>query len=259
MKADERKEIEVNKLRAWLERMKAKMQGRGLYVFVGTLVLVVAVGLIIWFWRSSVAAANSARWVDLRTAMEIDDPKKYDSDIINNEKHAGKVTVTIAKFMKARRVMYGEGMDRLGSSRAKDRNDALEKIEEGRKLYEEVANDLKDYPVLQQEVWLSCAKAEETLLGVPRTEGTGYRGDFNKMIEYLKKAAAINSGSDASKSYEQKIATLTAKKGDIENFYRRLVELSRQSSDPTMPRFPQGLPPGMSFPPGGFKSPPALD
>lgn len=246
MKAEERKEIETNKLRAWLARMRTKMQGRSLYVFVGTLVLIVAVGLIIWFWRSSVAAANSARWMDLRSAMESDDPKKYNDEIIANEKHGDKPTARIAKLLRARRVMYREGMDRLGSPRAEDRNNALLKVEEGKKLYEETANDLKDYPVLQQEAWLSCAKAEETLLGVPKADLSGeFRGSYNKMVEYLKKAASVNSGSDPSKSYEQKAADRLAKEQEILDFYQRFYRLSETPAlDNLGPRFPS-MPPGI--------------
>jgi hypothetical protein len=226
MKADERKEIETNKLRAWLSRMKTKMQGRSLYVFVGTLILIVAVGAIIWFWRSSVAAADSTRWIEFRAAMDADEPKKY-QEIIDAEKHSDKVTVKLAKFMKARRIMYGDGMDQLGSPNARDRTTALEKVEEGRKLYEEVAGELTDYPVLQQEAWLSCAKAEETLLGIPRAnDDKAMRGDFNRMIEYLKKAAAINAGSDASKNYDNKIATRSAQQQEIVTFYQRLYQLN---------------------------------
>lgn len=253
MKAEERKEIETNKLRAWLGRMQAKMQGRSLYVFVGTLVLLTAVVVVIWFWRSSVAAAESSRWMDLRTAMDADEPKKYD-EIIGSDKHRDKATSKVAKYLKARRIMYGDGMDRLGSPRVDDRKKALDNVADGRKLYEEVAGELGDYPVLQQEAWLSCAKAEETLLGVPKVEGVGYRGDFNRMIEYLKKAAAINAGSDASKSYEQKIATMQAKQREIEDFYLRLGEMV-QRTDPTLPNTPR-FPPGMRIPPSDFGIPP---
>jgi hypothetical protein len=255
MKAEERKEIETNKLRQWLARMKTKMQGRSLYVFVGTLVMVVAVGLIVWFWRSSVAAANSSRWIEMRAAMDADEVKKY-QEIIDAEKHNDKPTAKIARFLKARRVMYRDGMDQLGSPDTADRNTAFTKVEEGRKLYEEVANELADYPALQQEAWLSCAKAEESLLGVPRTDGTGMRGDFNRMIEYIKKAAAINGGSDASKSYDQKVATRSGQRTELEVFYQKLYEfhldkVANNPKFPTRPKLPPGFP-GGGFPGGGF-------
>ena len=259
MKAEERKEIETNKLGAWLSRMKTKLQGRSLYMLVGSLLLATAAVLIIWFWRSSTAAANSARWMELRAAMDSDDPKKYDTDIINGEKHNDKITVKIAKFMKARRIMYGDGMDRLGSPRLEDRNNALAKVEEGRKLYEEIAPDLKDMPVLQQEAWLSCAKAEETLMGIPKADlSGGFRGDPGKMVEYLKKAAAVNPGSDPSKSYEQRAATRSGQAQELADFYRRLTELSQKPDldVPGIPRFPGGgLPPGFK-PPAGLDLPP---
>lgn len=256
MKAEERKEIEANKLQLWLGRMKTKMQGRSLYVFVGTLVMVIAVGLIVWFWRSSVAAANSARWIEMRAAMDADEVKKYD-EIIGGEKHNDKPTVKIARFLKARRVMYRDGMDRLGSPDTADRTNAFLKVEEGRKLYEEVANELADYPALQQEAWFSCAKAEESLLAVPRADGTGMRGDFNRMIEFIKKAAAINGGSDASKNYDQKVATRSAQRTELEDFYRKLYEfhldyVANNPKFPKMPKFPGGGFPGGGFPGGGF-------
>jgi len=220
MKAEQRKEIETNKLGAWLRRMRAKLEGRGLYMLVGSLVLVVATVLIIRFWLSSRDSTRSARTIQLKDAMEVDEIKKYD-EIIGSEKHAGHPTALYAKVLKARKVLYGEGLDRLGSQGTEARNSAFIKLEEGRKLYNDVVNDLKDYPVLQQEAWISCARAEEGLLGVTDPSGQ-FKGNFDKMIDYWKKAAAINPGSEASKGYEAKANSLQQNRASLEDFSRQI-------------------------------------
>lgn len=222
MKAEERKENETNALARWIRRHQEKLTGRSLYVVGGIFVLLVAMVVIIWYWRSSTVAANSARIMDFWLA----DTDKKNEEIITSEKHQGKPTATWAKLQKARLALYRDGMDRIGTTKEADRKAAYAKLEEGKKLYLELVNELKDDPALQQEAWIACARAEEALLGAPREDKAGeFRGDFAAMIEDYQKAAAINSDSDVSKSYAELARTKKAQETELKAFYRRLYEL----------------------------------
>src|SRR5271156_696560 len=83
MKAEERKELEVNALRLRLRRWKEHFQGRALYTFGGLFLVVVAVVVIISLYNSSREARNSARNLEL---MAADTVKKLD-EIITSDVH----------------------------------------------------------------------------------------------------------------------------------------------------------------------------
>lgn len=224
MKAEERKENETNALRSWVFHLKESMQGRSLYIVVGVLVLGIAGVLIFRFWQSSRIAAASARVMELNAA----NTDKQLDEIINSENHKGKPTAAWAKLQKARLALFADGISKLGSLKPEDRGTAVAKVEEGRQLYLEVANEFGEWPALQQEVWTSCAKAEEVLLGTPKAENAAeYRGSFEKMLEYLRKAAAINPENDASKEYAAKADRMSKKREEIEGVYRRLSEFGK--------------------------------
>src|ERR1700722_14234835 len=165
MKVDERKENETNSLRIWITHVRERLKGRALYMVVGMLVLVVGMLFVGWYWRSSRETAKSAR---LLAFSQADTLKKLD-DFMASEDHQGKPTAVWAKLEKARIVLYRDGIDWLGSLRKEDHDAAVEKVEEGRKLYSELLNELKD-EALKQEAYWSLAHAEEVLLAVPKAD-----------------------------------------------------------------------------------------
>jgi hypothetical protein len=221
MKAEERKELETNALRAWATRWKERLRGRALYGVVGTLILVTLAVVIFLYWRSAKRAADSARIMDYVSA---DSEKKLD-DIIKSDAHRGKPTAAWAKLQKARLALYRDGLEKIGTANANDRAAAYARIEEGRKLYQEVVNDLKDSPSLQQECWIACARAEEALLGVPAKESGGdYRGNFDQMLDDYGKAAAIMPDGEASKGYAAEAEKKKVNREAIVRFYRELYQ-----------------------------------
>jgi hypothetical protein len=222
MKAEERKENETNALRRWLLRQREKFQGRTLYVLAGSVVLLLAVIAIVFYWRASVRDANSRRIREYRDATT----DKNLEEIITSELHRGKPTASWAKLDKARLALWRDGLERIGTQIPDMRKEAFAKLEEGKKLYQELINDFKDNPSIQQEVWVACAKAEEALLREPRDDSPNEsRGDFNKVIEFYRKAAAILPDSDVSKGYNALADAKKAKQDEIEAFYRRLYQL----------------------------------
>lgn len=220
MKAEE-KENQTNSLLQWFNHMQERLQGRLMYIMVGGFVLLFAVVFGVRYWLLSREAATSARDLEF---LQADTEKKLE-EIIASENNQGKQTAVWAKLQKARLILYHEGIDRLGSSTPKDRNDAISKVEEGRKRYGDLVPELKD-EALQQEAYISLARAEEVLSGVPKEENAAqFRGSIDKAIDYYRKAAAVNPGSDVSKKYTSDADNLKLKKNEIETFYRRLNEL----------------------------------
>ncbi len=226
---DEMHENETNSLRRWMDHIRLQMQGRGLYFVVGTLVLVVAAVVLFRYWRISQANASSARWLELY----IVDSEKGLETIITSPANQGKPQVVFARLQKARLALYTDGINRLGSSTPADRDAAIEKVEEGRKRYEEIAADLSNTAALQQEAFFSLARAEECLIARPKKDGTGDRGSVDKAIAFWRKAADINPESEPGKRYAAQADSLKKNKEQIRDFYARMVELG---FTPALPR-----------------------
>lgn len=240
MKADEKKENVTNSLRVWLEHVTERLKGRALYTVVGSIVLVAAAIFVVWYWTSSRATAKSARLLEFSQA-DTDEKLKQ---IISSDNHQNKPTAVWAKLERARIVLYREGIDKLGSQRKEDHTAAVDKIEEGRKLYSELLNELKD-EALKQEAYWSIARSEEVLSATPKADkATEYRGSLDKAIDNYRKASQIEPASEASKAYKAKADNLQANKGEIEAFYRKLEELGF-----TAPLLPEGHPPVPKFRP----------
>lgn len=214
MKADERKENETNSLLAWFEHSKERLKGRTFYSVIAVTVIVIAGFSIYRFWVVSRANAASALVLEFNFA---DTDKQLDS-VIAASKNKDKNTALWAKLQKARLATYADGIARLGAMEPPKRDEAVTKVEDGRKRYEEIVNDLKDSS-LQQEAYFSIAKSEECLLAKSK-------GSFDKVIENYRKAAAINPDSEASKSYAKEADKLRAKRDEMEKFYNRIRELS---------------------------------
>ena len=123
--------------------------------------------------------------------------------------YKGTNTAAFAKLQKARIKLYREGIEKLGTSESKQREKATKNIEAGRKLCKDIVNDLKNDPALQQEVWIDCAKAEESLMATLKAQNSAdYRGSFDEMLKDYQNAAAINPDSEVSKGYAAKAAKL---------------------------------------------------
>ena len=222
MKTDERKENETNSLRHWVNGVVEKFQGRAVYPIVGAIVLALALFFIVRYYILSREAAASNRWMEFNSA----DSLKKLTELIGSKDHQDRGTSVASKVELARIALYAEGINKLGSLKSKDRDAAAAKVEEGRELYLKLANDLKEQPALLQEAYLSCARAEEVLLGTPKTNNSAEeRGSFDKMIEYYRKAAAVNPESDAGKSYTAKANELQGKREEMVSWYRELYRL----------------------------------
>jgi tetratricopeptide (TPR) repeat protein len=238
MKADEQKAIETNSLAQSLAKVKEQTSSKTLYLIGGAVALVFA-GILAWnYFAADRARGRDVKIIELETA---DTAKKLDDYI---KQYEGTPLGNIAKMHLGRRSLGPEGLEKLGTNDKEARRQAVASIEQARKLFLELAEKWKDEPALTQETWFNAALAEETLVGMPTTDGgTDSRGSLDKAIEYYKKAAAIFPESDASKRYlklaeereKNKDGFLAAQKA----FYkeRELPVL------PPLPKFPEIIDP----------------
>ncbi len=177
-KAEERKENETNSLRLWLEHAIERLKGRALYTVVGSIVLAIAVVFVVWYWTSSRATAKSARLLEFTQA----DTEKKLNEIISSDNHQNKPTAVWAKLEKARIVLYRDGIDRLGAQRKEDHIAAVDKVEEGRKLYSDIVNDLKDeFRACSRKPGSSMARAEEV------ADGDAQGGQINGISRLVRR------------------------------------------------------------------------
>ena len=234
MKAEERKQIETNSLILAVQKAKQYCSGRPLYYLVGT-ILLITVGVILYRYYSS--ERKKARDAIQFQLMSADTPEKLKMGM---EEYRGTIEGSLYKSQLARRLLNQDGLPKLGTDRAEARRLAANSVSDARGYFLELTTELKEkeQAALLQEAWLSAAKAEESLVGLPITEdGNDSRGDIDKAIGYYEKAAAIFADKDFSKSYKERAEKLKANK---DQFVKDQKELYKFRESPFL--FP-GHPP----------------
>jgi hypothetical protein len=245
MKAEQRKELETNSLILTYQRLRQKMSGRAIYYVVGFLILLAA-GILIYRYYTS--ESQKARDAGLQQLEEANTEEKLKEGM---EAHRGTPLGIQFKINLARLLLNDRGLPKLGTERTTDRNEAATKVQQGRDYFIELTKDLneKEQPALLQECWASAAQGEESLIGVPATEGgTDYRGNIDKAIEYYEKASAIFADKDFSKKYKERADMLKANKDKVVADYRAIYKPREMAFPPSGPELPPLGPKG-DFPP----------
>lgn len=159
MKAEHRKELQTNVLADKLGRVLQNMRAgpsRGTAVLLVVAVLAVVLGLIwYYFWKSKEESTSRlwVRWNGITTPQEL-------QNFADDKDIQGTPQSRLARFELARQKLL-EGTRKLGSSI--DRDPAITSIREAGKLYEELADQVTDNPLMQQQAMLGAAKAQEAL------------------------------------------------------------------------------------------------
>ena len=217
MKAEERKRLETNALAARLTRFWEGLKGRSGYLIVGTVVLIAAILFGYYYISGMYHAANVVRWSNLQTA----DTKPQLEDLARENR--GKLVGQVATIDLARLGLGPEGEDQAATLDPDQRKSALASIEAARQNYLSAAAELKDQPALQQEAYVGAAKAEETLIGVPKADNPSeMRGNIDKAIEYYAKAASIWPDSEPSKVPAARAEYLRNNRDAVVKFYTDL-------------------------------------
>ena len=159
MKAEHRKELVTNTLANRLgEAVQSMKEGPSR----GTVVVLVAAGLIvilILVWRylaTSAEETDSARWFKWDSLTTPEQLKAF----VEDKDVEGQPQGRLARLEEARRSLH-EGLRQLGNIGT--RKKATEEIQRAAELYDKLADECADKPLLYQQVLMGSAKAHESL------------------------------------------------------------------------------------------------
>jgi hypothetical protein len=181
MKAKHRHELETNALADRMGKLiqdvreNPKAASRFAWIVGGVIIAIV----LAWYFVSG--SGTSDQWVKL--------DGNYDPGSLAQIAQASPATMAgRAALLQRARMLLPEGIGELykGFDRAK----AAEKIEEARRVYTGLIPVCTDDPILEQEAISSAAKAEESLLAVPKEGQTKeMRGDLQKAIALYRQVS----------------------------------------------------------------------
>jgi tetratricopeptide (TPR) repeat protein len=158
MKAEHRKELMTNTLADRLgEAVHSMKEGpsRGT-IFVLAAVVIIVILVLIWHYlAASGEETDSARWLKWDSVATPEQLKAF----VENDKEAEGQQGRLARFEEARRSLY-DGLRQLGN--AGTRKKALEELKRASDLYEKLAEECADKPLLHQQALMGAAKAFES-------------------------------------------------------------------------------------------------
>jgi len=159
MKAEHRKELMTNTL---ANRLGDVVQSMKEGPSRGTLFVLAAVGLIVilvLIWRylaTSGEETDSARWFRLDS---LSTPEKL-KEFLDDKDIEGHAQGRLARLEEARRSLY-QGLRQLGNPGT--RKKAQEDLQRAAGLYDKLADEFADKPLLHQQILMGAAKAHESL------------------------------------------------------------------------------------------------
>jgi hypothetical protein len=157
MKAEHRKELQTNEL---ADRVGRALQGmkegpsRGTWVALGLVALVLVLYFVWNVVKQHSETTNSTlweRWSSLASPEQLETFAKESPDSVPGR---------LARFRLAR-LGLTQGVANLGN--ATQRNQAIDQVRRAQELYEQLAGETANQPILQQEALLNSGKALETL------------------------------------------------------------------------------------------------
>ncbi|MHB1423701.1 MAG: tetratricopeptide repeat protein [Gemmataceae bacterium] len=159
MKAEHRKELMTNTLAHRLgEAVQSVKEGpsRGTLYGLAAVGLVVILGLVWYYMAASAKDADSARWLKWDSLTTPEQLTKF----LENKDEEGQPQGRLARMEEARRRLY-EGLRQLGN--ASFRKKAIEDVQKAAELYDQLAGECADKPLLHQQALMGAAKAHEGL------------------------------------------------------------------------------------------------
>jgi outer membrane biosynthesis protein TonB len=129
------------------------------------------------------------------------------------------------------------------------RSAAAAQIEKSRDLYSQIAKDTATDPILLREALLSAAKAEESLVGIPKTDNpTETRGNLDRALEWYQELANRYPDSFQGKEAAKRAKEIQTNKQQIVDFYRLLAKTFAPPELPKLPDAPKVETPKIDIP-----------
>lgn len=218
MKADERKHLKQNelltRLKTWWQGGEGKSGSSTVYVILAVAALVV-IGYLLWNYYSEASIKNrSSQW------QEFDQAVSNAQLELTMDAAKGTTTARAAKAQLARGKLQ-EGLRKLGSDTG--RKDAIDLISSSRSLYQDLLKEVGDDQVLARECLLSLAKAEESLIGIPKSDNAQEMlGDIDRALEHYQQLADRHGDSIQGKEAADRAKDIRENKAKIVAFYTEL-------------------------------------
>jgi hypothetical protein len=208
MKAQHRKELQTNALADRMGRLieSAKAGPNQTMLIIGGVILVILLIIFGWRYYSKVSSqTRSDLWLKVEEASDLEDIEKIAKESPNT------VPGRVARLQWAR-TLYRQGIEKLYS--VTDRDNAQKNLEDARNLYDQLAKELTDSPVMVQEAMMGSAKARESL------------GDLDSATAAYNKLAKDFPKSALGKEAEDRAKQLQDKGTEIKDFYTELNKLA---------------------------------
>jgi hypothetical protein len=222
MKAQHRRELQTNVLADRVGRLvqgirqNPKSSATVVWIIIG---LIIGTG-VIWYFLGS-GSGSSSQWLQLESAS---DPAKLEQIIKENP---GTIAARTARFQKSRMELQ-EGLRTLFSA---DRARAINNLIDARRNFLELAVQCANEPILVQEALTGAAKAEESLIGVTRSDNNGQPlGTLDRATELYGQVAKSYPDSYLGKAAANHVADLEKSRTDVEKFYAELNKFADSKS-----------------------------
>jgi hypothetical protein len=159
------------------------------------------------------------------------------------DEHPGTVAGRTAQFIIARMKFQDGQASLLAPSR---RAESAKELRAAIELYEKLAGQCSEFPVLEQECWLAIAKGEEDLAHVNDPEHPETTlGSLEKALAAHRKLATKYPDSPPGKQAAERVERLESpdERVKIDKFYTELAQLAKPVTtlDSKVP--PPGAPP----------------
>jgi hypothetical protein len=220
MKAEHRKELHTNALADRLGRLLHGFRD-GFHVRPSHMAMLVWGGIIVavvffigWkIYANARARSRSADWLQLDEASNFSDLEKI------ADKNPGSQPTRMARFQMAR-VYLRRGMENFVSSSFDGRKEALADLNEAAKLYGELADEVKDNPVLIQEALLGVAKVKEAI------------DELDAALAAYDQLVSRYPDSVNGKQAAERAKKLRDNKDQVSTFYKELDKLASPAAPP---------------------------
>jgi len=218
MKAQHRKELQTNVLADQMGHLleAAKAGPSHSTMVVGGIILLVIVLYAGWkFYSQHALTKQSELWLKLDEAANVDSLQTLETQ------HPGTLPGRVAKLEQAR-INYRDGMKSLFSTL--EASEARDKVQKAKDLYEALARESLDSPVLVQEALMGAAKASETL------------GDIEGAVHYYEKLVKDYPKSALGKEADERLTRIKENPEQFKDLYTRLQNIAesrkKESSTP---------------------------
>jgi hypothetical protein len=231
MKAEKRHQLQRNALADRMGRLFETMKSspRSSSTLIWAFIIVTLATLVLWQYG---AHANQSRYSALWTQVDVagrdwERGPTYLARISDDSR--GSLPGRSARFELAR-LQFSGGQKGIRSFLERTR--AIEDLKFARSNYAKLVDDCLDAPLLAQEAMMGVAQAEESLVGVPKSNDSSEVFDLGQALGSYQKLADQYPDSILGKQAAERIKTINERRPEIEKFYAELNHWA--TTKPTM-------------------------